>query len=132
MAFEYILQPLLDAGMIKKVGRSTNTIDIYDYTTEALNLIGIDDRWHFGNVTKNSSPATFRVWLPHKRQTDNCGYPFGGFDDSGSYRYITVKDDPAELYGTEFEERVKVLFDGLGIPYQEFNDDYVELDDICL
>lgn len=132
MAFEHIIQPLLDAGMIEKMGRSNRTMDVYDYTPKSINLIGIDDRWHFGNVTKNDSPASLRVWLPHKRQTNNYDETFGGFNDSGSYRYITVKDDPAELYGTEFEERVKVLFDGLGIPYEGFNDDYIELDDLCL
>jgi hypothetical protein len=132
MEFEHILQPLLNAGMIKKTGRSTNIIDAYDYTPKALDLIGIDDDWHFGNVSKNESPMRLIVWLPHKRQTNNYGDTFGGFNDSGSYRYITVNDNPEELYGTEFEERVKVLFDGLGITYQEFNDDYVELDDICL
>ena len=132
MAFEHILQPLLDAGMIKKTGRSSNVIDVYDYTREALNLIGINDNWHFGNVTKNETPSTFRVWLPHKRQRDNYGEEFGGFDDSGSYRYITVKDNQNELYGTEFEERVKELFDGLGVTYEGFNDDYIELDDLCL
>lgn len=132
MEFEHILQPLLDAGMIKKSGRSTNNIDVYDYTREALNLIGIGDTWHFGNVTKNETPASLRVWLPNTRQTDDYGEPFGGFNDSGSYRYITVKDDQAWLYGTEFEERVKELFDGLGVPYEGFNDDYIELDDLCL
>ena len=133
MAFEYILQPLLDAEMIKKSNRSSRIIDVYDYTPKALALIDINDNWHFGNVTKNeSSPDSFRVWLPHKRQTNNYGDIFGGFNDAGSYRYITVKDDPDQLYGTEFEERVKVLFDGLGVPYQEINDDYIELDDICL
>ena len=132
MEFEYILQPLLDAGMIKKSGRSTRDIDVYDFTREALNLIGIGDNWHFGNVTKNESPASLRVWLPNKRQTFNDGELFGGFNDSGSYRYITVKDNQAQLYGTEFEERVKILFDGFGIPYEGFNDDYIELDDLCL
>lgn len=132
MEFEHILQPLLDAGMIKKTGRSTNTIDVYDYTREALNLIGIGDNWHFGNVTKNETPATLRVWLPNTRQTNNYGESFGGFDDSGSYRYITVKDDQTQLYGAEFEERVKELFDGLGVSYEGFNDDYIELDDLCL
>lgn len=132
MAFEHILQPLLDAGMIKKMDRSSRTIDIYDYTQKATDLIGINDRWHFGNVTKNDSPASLRVWLPHKRQTNNYGDAFGGFNDMDSYRYITVKDETNELYGTEFEERVKVLFDGLGIPYEGFNDDYIELDDLCL
>lgn len=39
MAFKYILQPLLDAGMIKKADRSNNIMDVYDYTREALNLI---------------------------------------------------------------------------------------------
>lgn len=132
MEFEHILQPLLDAGMIKKTGRSNNNIDVYDYTREALNLIGIDDNWHFGNVTKNESPESFRVWLPYEQQTNNHGDTFGGFNDSGSYRYITVKNDPDQLYGTEFEERVKELFDGLGVPYEGFNDDYIELDDLCL
>lgn len=132
MEFEHILQPLLDAGMIKKMGRSTNIIDVYDYTRQALDLIGINDNWHFGNVTKNESPATLRVWLPSKRQIDNYDEPYGGFNDSHYYRYITVKNNQEELYGTEFEERVKVLFDGLGIPYNEFNDDYIELDDLCL
>lgn len=132
MAFEHILQPLLDAGMIKKTGRSSNIIDVYDYTREALNLIGIDDNWHFGNVTKNESPESFRVWLPYKQQTNNHGDTFGGFNDAGSYRYITVKNDQDQLYGTEFEERVKELFDGLGVQYEGFNDDYIELDDLCL
>lgn len=132
MEFEYILQPLLDAGMIKKTGRSNNNIDVYDYTRKALNLIGIGDNWHFGNVTKNETPATLRVWLPYIRQTDDYGREFGGFGDSDSYRYITVKDDQAWLYGTEFEERVEELFNGLGVPYEGFNDDYIELDDLCL
>lgn len=132
MAFEYILQPLLDAGMIEKMGRSNRTMDVYDYTPKAIELIGINDRWHFGNVTKNESPESFRVWLPYKQQTNNHGDTFGGFNDSGSYRYITVKNDQDQLYGTEFEERVKELFDGLGIPYEGFNDDYIELDDLCL
>jgi hypothetical protein len=132
MAFEHILQPLLDAGMIKKTGRSSNIMDVYDYTREALNLIGISDNWHFGNVTKNETPAILRVWLPYKRQRDNYGGEFGGFDDSGSYRYITVKDNQNELCGTEFEERVEELFNGLGVPYEGFNDDYIELDDLCL
>lgn len=132
MEFEYILQPLLNARMIKKTGRSNNTIDVYDYTREALNLIDINDNWHFGNVTKNESPAVLRVWLPAKRQTDNYGEPYGGFDDSGSYRYITVKEDSTDLCGTEFEERVMELFNGLGVPYEGFNDDYIELDDLCL
>lgn len=132
MAFEHILQPLLDAGMIKKSGRSSNIIDVYDYTREALNLIGIDDTWHFGNVTKNESPESFRVWLPYKRQPGAGGNVFGGFNDTDSYRYITVKNDPEQLYGAEFEERVKELFDGLGVPYEGFNDDYIELDDLCL
>lgn len=64
-----------------------------------------------------------RVWLPNI---------IDGFNNIDKYEYVVVKDDPEQLYGTRFEERVKVLFDGLGIPYQEFNDDYVELDDICL
>ena len=132
MAFEHIIQPLVDAGMIKKMGRSNRTMDVYDYTPRALNLIGIDDNWHFGNVTKNESPESLRVWLPHKRQTNSYGDVFGGFNDTGSYRYITVKNDSTVLYGTEFEERVKVLFDGFGIPYEGFNDDYIELDDLCL
>lgn len=42
MEFENILQPLLDAGMIKKRGRSTNIIDVYDYTPKSLALIGTD------------------------------------------------------------------------------------------
>lgn len=132
MAFEHILQPLLDAGMIEKMGRSTRIMDVYDYTPKAIELIGINDRWHFGNVAKNESPESLRVWLPHKRQTDNYGESFGGFNDSGSYRYITVKNDQDQLYGTEFEERVKELFDGFGVPYEGFNDDYIELDDLCL
>lgn len=133
MSFEYILQPLLDAGMIKKTSRSNRDIDVYDYTREALRLICVNDNWHFGNVTKNyESPDSFRVWLPYKCQTDDYGREFGGFGDPGSYRYITVKDDPAELYGTEFEERVKVLFDGLGVLYQDSDVDYIELDDLCL
>ena len=132
MAFEYIIQPLLDAGMIKKADRSNNIMDVYDYTREALNLIGTSDNWYFGIATKNETPARLRVWLPTKRQTDNHGEPFGGFDDSGSYRYITVKDNQTDLYGTEFEERVMELFNGLGIPYEGFNDDYIELDDLCL
>lgn len=132
MAFEYILQPLLDTGMIKKAGRSNNIMDVYDYTREALNLISTSDNWHFGNVTKNESSESLRVWLPTKRQTDNHGDPYGGFDDSGSYRYITVKDNQTDLYGTEFEERVEELFNGLGVPYEGFNDDYIELDDLCL
>lgn len=132
MAFEHILQPLLDAGMIEKSSRSSNIMDVYDYTRKALNLIDVNDRWHFGNVTKYETPESLRVWLPHKRQNDGYGESFGGFNDSDSYRYITVKDDQAQLYGTEFEERVKVLFDGFGIPYEGFNDDYIELDDLCL
>lgn len=132
MAFEHILQPLLDAGMIEKMGHSNRTMDVYDYTPKAIELIGINDRWHFGNVTKNESPESFRVWLPYKQQINNHGEPFGGFNDSGSYRYITVKNDQDQLYGTEFEERVKELFDGLGVPYEGFNDDYIELDDLCL
>ena len=132
MAFEHILQPLLDAGMIEKTGRSNRTMDVYDYTQRAIDLIGINDRWHFGNVTKNESPASLRVWLPYKHQTNGFGETFGGFKDVDSYRYITVKDDPEALYGTEFEERVKVLFDGFGISYQGFDNDYIELDDLCL
>lgn len=61
MAFEYILQPLLNAGMIKKTGRSNNIMDVYDYTREALNLIGISNNWHFGNVTKNETPESLKV-----------------------------------------------------------------------
>ena len=133
MAFEHIIQPLVDAGMIEYMDRSSRIMDVYDYTTKAMELIGLDDsKWHFCTVYKQESPSSLRVWLPHKRQTNNYDETFGGFNDSGSYRYITVKDDPAELYGTEFEERVKVLFDGLGIPYEGFNDDYIELDDLCL
>lgn len=131
MAFEHILQPLLNAGMIKKTVRSNNIMDVYDYTREALNLIGISDNWHFGNVIKDETPTKLRVWLPAKRQTDNHGDPYGGFDDIGSYRYITVKDNQTDLYGTEFEERVEELFNGLGVPYEGFND-YIELDDLCL
>lgn len=132
MVFEYIIQPLLDAGMIKKTGRSNNTKDVYDYTREALNLIGINVNWHFCDVTKDETPTELRVWLPAKRQTNNRGEPFGGFDDSDSYRYITVKDNQTDLCGTEFEERVEELFNGLGVPYEGFNDDYIELDDLCL
>lgn len=132
MAFEHILQPLLDAGMIKKSGRSNNTNDVYNYTREALNLIGISDNWHFGNVTKDETPTELSVWLPAKRQTNNRGEPFGGFDDSDSYSYIIVKDNQTDLYGTEFKERVEELFNGLGVPYEGFNDDYIELDDLCL
>ena len=132
MAFEHILQPLLDAGMIEKMGRSTRIMDVYDYTPKAIELIGINDRWHFGNVAKNESPESLRVWLPHKRQTNNYGDAFGGFNDANCYRYITIKNDPEQLYGTEFEERVKELFDGFGVPYEGFNDDYIELDDLCL
>lgn len=132
MAFEHILQPLLDAGMIEKSSRSNPTIDVYDYTQKAVELIDTSERWHFGNVTKNESPESLRVWLPAKYQTNNHGESFGGFNDSGSYRYITVKDNQNELYGTEFEERVEELFNGLGVPYEGFNDDYIELDDLCL
>ena len=132
MAFEYILQPLLDARMIKKTDSSNSTKDIYIYTREALNLIGVRYNWHFCDVTKNVTPAKLRVWLPTKHQTDNHGEPFGGFDDSDSYRYIIVKDNQTDLYGTEFEERVEELFNGLGVPYEGFNDDYIELDDLCL
>lgn len=124
MAFEHIIQPLVDAGMIEKMGRSNRTMDVYDYTQKAMELIGYDDRWHFGNVTKNESPASLRVWLPKNI--------IGGFNDVNRYEYVVVKDDPEALYGTRFEERVKVLFDGFGIPYEGFNDDYIELDDLCL
>lgn len=123
MAFEHILQPLLDAGMIIKADRSSRVMDIYDYTSRAMELIDVDDIWHFGNAHQHESPATLRIWLPNK---------FGGFHDYNNYRYISVKDDPAELYETEFEERVKILFDGFGIPYEGSNDDYIELDDLCL
>lgn len=132
MAFEHILQPLLDAGMIEKMDRSTRIMDVYDYTPKAIELIGINDRWHFGNVTKDESPESLRVWLPYTRQTNNHGDTFGGFNDAGSYRYITIKNDPEQLYGTKFEESVKELFDGFGVSYEGFNDDYIELDDLCL
>ena len=124
MAFEHILQPLLDAGMIKKMDRSTRIMDVYDYTPEALALINTDANWHFGNVAKNESPAVFRVWLPKNI--------IGGFNNVDRYEYVVVKDDPEALYGTRFEERVKILFDGFGIPYQGLDDDYIELDDLCL
>ena len=124
MAFEHILQPLLDAGMIKKTERSSRVMDVYDYTPRALDLIGTDSNWHFCNVTKNESPSILRVWLPKNI--------IGGFNDIDRYEYVVVKDDPDALYGTRFEERVKVLFDGFGIPYEGFNDDYIELDDLCL
>lgn len=132
MAFEHILQPLLDAGMIKKTDRSSRVMDIYDYTPRAMELIGINDNWHFGNAHQHESPASLRIWLPYKQQTNDYGETFGGFHDDCNYRYINVKDDPEELYGTEFEERVKTLFDGFGIPYQGLDDDYIELDDLCL
>lgn len=132
MEFENILQPLLDAGMIQKMDRSTDTIDVYDYTPKSLELIGTDSNWHFCNVTKNESPASLRVWLPSKRRTDGEGESFGGFHDVDRYSYIKVKEDPAELNGTEFEDRIKEFFDGVGIPYDGFTDDYIELDDLCL
>lgn len=72
------------------------------------------------------------VWLPSKRWTDADGESFGGINDVYRYSYITVKEDPAQLSGTEFEERVEELFNGLGVPYEGFNDDYIELDDLCL
>lgn len=124
MAFEHIIQPLVDAGMIEYMNRSSRVMDVYDYTQKAMELIGYDDRLHFGNVTKNESPASLRVWLPKNI--------IGGFNDVNRYEYVVVKDDPEALYGTRFEERIKVLFDGFGIPYEGFNDDYIELDDLCL
>lgn len=124
MAFEHIIQPLVDAGMIKYMNRSSRIIDVYDYTQKAMELIGIDHNWHFCNVYKQESPSALSVWLPKNI--------IGGFKDINRYEYVVVKDDPKALYGTRFEERVKVLFDGFGIPYEGFNDDYIELDDLCL
>lgn len=125
MAFEHIIQPLVDAGMIEYMDRSSRIMDVYDYTTKAMELIGLDDsKWHFCTVYKQESPSSLRVWLPKNI--------IGGFNDINRYEYVVVKDDPEALYGTRFEERVKILFDGFGIPYEGLNDDYIELDDLCL
>lgn len=135
MAFEHIIQPLLDAGMIRRSSSSSRIYDVYNYTDRAMNKlydryddddIPWIDPWHFGTVTKNESPASFRVWLPKNI--------IGGFNTLDKYEYIVVKDEPEQLYGTRFEERVKILFEGLGVPYAG-NDDsygYIDLDDIII
>lgn len=130
MAFEHILQPLLDAGMIRKAIESNDIYDGYSYTPKALNLIGVRTNWQFGIVFKDES--SLRVWLPVKRHTNSQGATIGGFDDRNHYSYVTVDNIQTDLYGTEFEERVMELFDGLSVPYEGFNDDYIELDDLCL
>ena len=143
MAFEHIIQPLLDAGMIRRSPSSSRNYDVYDYTDRAMNKLydrhdDDDVPWmdplHFANIGKLENPQTIRAWLPHVIATDRYGTRYGGFKDSSNYSYDYAKDIPEQLYGTKFEERVKILFEGLGVPYAG-NDDsygYIDLDDIII
>lgn len=142
MAFEHIIQPLLDAGMIRRRSSSRN-YDVYDYTDRAMNKVyntcddddlSWIDAWHFANIGKLENPQTINVWLPQVITTTPVGTRYGGFRDTANYKYDYVKDIPEQLYGTRFEERVKILFEGLGVPYAG-NDDsygYIDLDDIII
>lgn len=134
MAFEHIIQPLLDAGMIRVGSNSSRNYDVYSYTRRALDKIGMPDAWHFANIGKLENPQTIKVWLPEVITTTTAGTRYGGFRDTASYSYDYVRDIPEQLYGTKFEEKVKVLFEGLGVPYTG-NDDsygYIDLDDIII
>ena len=129
MAFEHIINPLLNAGMIEQY----NTEQVYLYTHKALNKIDNTKElsWHFCSIfSTDGEYATATMWLPDIKHTDDNGNSCGGFNDIEHYRYIKVNNLPNELFNTMFEDCVKILFKGLGVPYISNEEDYVDLNDI--